>query len=71
MQLLYNPNNELEKPIKVHQQGLEVVTTTTHYHYDAFGRRIAKSSDIKESNKLGLKGNKPKFGLVSHDKAER
>ena len=46
-------------------------TTTTRYCYDAFGRRIAKSSSVKKSSKLGLKGNVPRFGFVSYEKPQR
>ena len=46
-------------------------TTTTRYCYDAFGRRIAKSSSVKQSSKLGLKGNVPRFGFVSYEKPQR
>ena len=41
------------------------------YFYDAFGRRIAKSSSVKKSSKLGLKGNVPRFGFVSYEKPQR
>ena len=61
LQLFYTPNNELEKSIKIHQQGFEVTTTTTHYFYDAFGRRIGKSSSIQKSSKLNQRGQLVKF----------
>lgn len=48
LQLAYNANGELEKSIKIHQQGFEVTTTTTNYFYDAFGRRVAKSSELQK-----------------------
>ena len=54
LQLYYHANGELEKSIKTHQQGFDVTVTTTHYAYDAFGRRIAKSSDIQKRSKLTL-----------------
>ena len=41
------------------------------YFYDAFGRRIAKSSSVKKSSKLGLRGNVPRFGFVSYEKPQR
>ena len=41
------------------------------YFYDAFGRRIAKSSSVKQSSKLGLRGNVPRFGFVSYEKPQR
>ena len=50
LQLYYSPNDELQKSIKVYQQGADIITTTTHYYYDAFGRRIAKSSEVKNSS---------------------
>ncbi len=52
LKLFYNANDELEKSIRIYQQGLEVVTTTTNYYYDAFGRRVAKSSKRKKETKL-------------------
>ena len=61
LQLFYTPNNELEKSIKIHQQGFEVVTTTTHYFYDAFGRRIGKSSSTQKSSKLNQRGQLVRF----------
>ena len=61
LQLFYTPNNQLEKSIKIHQQGFEVTTTTTHYFYDAFGRRIGKSSSIQKSSKLNQRGQLVKF----------
>ena len=54
LQLYYHANGELERSIKTHQQGFDVTVTTTHYSYDAFGRRIAKSSDIQKRSKLTL-----------------
>ena len=66
--MFYNANGELDKSITIKDEGVKVTTTTTHYYYDAFGRRIAKSSSVKKSSKLGLKGNVPKFGLVSYEK---
>ena len=61
LQLFYTPNNELEKSIKIHQQGFEVTTTTTHYFYDAFGRRIGKSSSTQKSSKFNQRGQLVKF----------
>ena len=61
LQLFYTPNNELEKSIKIHQQGFEVITTTTHYFYDAFGRRIGKSSSTQKSSKLNQRGQLVRF----------
>lgn len=60
LQLFYTPNNELEKSIKIHQQGFDV-TTTTHYYYDAFGRRIGKSSSTQKSSKLNQRGQLVRF----------
>ena len=50
LQLFYNPNNELAKSVKIEQQGFVITKTTTSYHYDAFGRRIAKSSRVKTAS---------------------
>jgi YD repeat-containing protein len=61
LQLFYTPNNELEKSIKIHQQGFDVTTTTTHYYYDAFGRRIGKSSSTQKSSKLNQRGQLVRF----------
>ena len=61
LQLFYTPNNELGKSIKIHQQGFEVITTTTHYYYDAFGRRIGKSSSTQKSSKLNQRGQLVRF----------
>ena len=61
LQLFYTPNNELEKSINIHQQGFEVITTTTHYFYDAFGRRIGKSSSTQKSSKLNQLGQLVRF----------
>ena len=61
LQLFYTPNNELEKSIKIHQQGFDVTTTTTNYYYDACGRRIGKSSSIQKSSKLNQRGQLVKF----------
>ena len=47
LQLQYNANNELEKSLLSQYQGNKVIKTLTEYHYDAFGRRIAKYSDIR------------------------
>ncbi len=52
LKLFYNANDEVEKSINIKQQGLEIVTTTTQYYYDAFGRRVAKSSKTKKESKL-------------------
>ena len=61
LQLFYTPNNELEKSIKIHQQGFEVITTTTNYYYDAFGRRIGKSSSTQKSSKLNQRAQLVRF----------
>ena len=61
LQLFYTPNNELEKSIKIHQQGFDVTTTTTYYYYDAFGRRIGKSSSTQKSSKLNQRGQLVRF----------
>ena len=61
LQLFYTPNNELEKSIKIHQQGFDVTTTTTNYYYDAFGRRIGKSSSTQKSSKLNQRGQLVRF----------
>ena len=71
LQLAYNANGELSQSIVIKDEGLNVTTTTTLYFYDAFGRRIAKSSSVKQSSKLGLKGNVPRFGFVSYEKPQR
>lgn len=52
VQFFYNPNNELSKTIVVKDVGLQITKTTTQYHYDAFGRRIAKNSKVETLNKL-------------------
>ncbi len=70
IQFFYSPNNELQKTITIKDEGQTVTTTTTTYCYDAFGRRIGKTTHIKHSSKLGLKGKKPSFGFVSHTKTQ-
>ncbi|MGP5494959.1 RHS repeat-associated core domain-containing protein [Psychrobacter celer] len=47
LQLQYNANSELEKSLRTQYQGNIVIKTLTEYHYDAFGRRIAKHSEIR------------------------
>ena len=61
LQLAYNANGELEKSIKIHQQGFEVTTTTTNYFYDAFGRRVAKSSELQKASKINQRGKLVRF----------
>ena len=41
--------------------GLQVTKTTTQYHYDAFGRRIAKNSKVEKLNKLNQQGKRVKY----------
>ena len=54
LQLQYNANNELEKSLRTQYQGNQVIKTQTIYHYDAFGRRIAKQSEVRKlSNHQG------------------
>ena len=48
LQLQYNANNELEKSLRTQYQGNQVIKTLTEYHYDAFGRRIAKHSEVRQ-----------------------
>ncbi|MGP5494964.1 RHS repeat-associated core domain-containing protein [Psychrobacter celer] len=47
LQLQYNANNELEKSLRTQYQGNQIIKTQTIYHYDAFGRRIAKISETR------------------------
>ncbi len=47
LQLQYNANNELEKSLRTQYQDNSIVKTLTEYHYDAFGRRIAKHSETR------------------------
>ena len=47
LQLQYNANNELEKSLRTQYQGNQIIKTQTLYHYDAFGRRIAKQSETR------------------------
>ena len=47
LQLQYNANNELEKSLRTQYQGDQIIKTQTVYHYDAFGRRIAKHSETR------------------------
>lgn len=47
LQLQYNANNELEKSLRTQYQGNKIIKTLTEYHYDAFGRRIAKQSETR------------------------
>ncbi|WP_290004329.1 RHS repeat-associated core domain-containing protein [Faucicola atlantae] len=61
LQLFYNTNNELEKSINIHQQGFEVTITTTRYFYDAFGRRVGKSSEVQQASKLNQRGKLVRF----------
>ena len=54
LQFQYNANNELEKSLRTQYQGNKVIKTQTVYHYDAFGRRIAKQSEVRQlSNHQG------------------
>ena len=54
LQLQYNANNELEKSLRTQYQGNQIIKTQTVYHYDAFGRRIAKQSEVRQlSNHQG------------------
>ncbi|MGP9667735.1 MULTISPECIES: RHS repeat-associated core domain-containing protein, partial [unclassified Psychrobacter] len=46
----YNANNELSQTILTHHKGSDTVVTTTHYYYDAFGRRIHKHSQISQGS---------------------
>ncbi|SIS03188.1 RHS repeat-associated core domain-containing protein [Moraxella cuniculi DSM 21768] len=52
----YNSNNELAKTLTLEDTGLTITKTTTQYHYDAFGRRIAKNSKVERLNKLNQNG---------------
>ena len=52
IQFFYNPNNELNRSIVKIDDGLTVTKTTTMYFYDAFGRRIGKSSREAVFSKL-------------------
>ena len=52
IQHYYNPNNELIKTITNTEEGLTLTEVTTTYHYDAFGRRVAKASDTKVKTKF-------------------
>uniref|UniRef100_UPI002597C8C1 hypothetical protein n=1 Tax=uncultured Psychrobacter sp. TaxID=259303 RepID=UPI002597C8C1 len=47
LQLQYNANNELEKSLRTQYQDNTIIKTLTEYHYDAFGRRIAKHSETR------------------------
>ena len=51
LQLEYNANNELSKSLSVTQEGLNLTEVVTTYHYDAFGRRIAKHSQTRDKTK--------------------
>ncbi|OOS07804.1 RHS repeat-associated core domain-containing protein [Moraxella cuniculi DSM 21768] len=61
LQFFYNPNNELSKTVVVKDVGLQITKTTTQYHYDAFGRRIAKNSKVETLNKLNQQGKLVKY----------
>lgn len=61
IQFTYNPNNELKQTITIIDTGLQVQRTTTQYHYDAFGRRIAKNSKVETLNKLNQQGKLVKY----------
>ena len=52
IQHYYNPNNELVKTITNIEEGFELTEITATYYYDAFGRRIAKTSDTKVKTKF-------------------
>ena len=51
LQLEYNANNELSKSLSITQEGLNLTEVMTTYHYDAFGRRIAKHSQTRDKTK--------------------
>ena len=51
LQLEYNANNELSKSLGITQEGLNLTEVVTTYHYDAFGRRIAKHSQTRDKTK--------------------
>ena len=51
LQLEYNANNELRKSLSITQEGLNLTEVMTIYHYDAFGRRIAKHSQTRDKTK--------------------
>jgi len=54
LQLQYNANNKLDKSLRTQYQGNQVIKTQTIYYYDAFGRRIAKQSEVRKlSNHQG------------------
>jgi RHS repeat-associated protein len=61
LQLFYSPNNELIESITIKDEGLKVVKTVMHYFYDAFGRRIGKSSSTQKSSKLNQRGQLVRF----------
>ena len=61
LQLFYSPNHELIESITIKDEGLKVVKTVTHYYYDAFGRRIGKSSSTQKSSKLNQRGQLVRF----------
>ncbi len=42
-------------------EGLKVVKTVTQYFYDAFGRRIGKSSSTQKSSKLNQRAQLVRF----------
>ena len=76
LQLFYSPNHELIKSITIKDEGLKVVKTVTHYYYDAFGRRIGKSSSTQKSSKLNQRGQLVRFpsnlsSLNTTDKPQR
>ncbi|MDO5106079.1 hypothetical protein [Capnocytophaga sp.] len=56
IKFIYNPNNELQKTITITDIGRQVQRTTTCYHYDAFGRRIAKHAKTEKLHKLNQQG---------------
>ncbi|OOS07795.1 RHS repeat-associated core domain-containing protein [Moraxella cuniculi DSM 21768] len=61
IQFAYHPNNELKQTITIIDTGLQVQRITTQYHYDAFGRRIAKNSKTQTLNKLNQNGKLVKY----------
>ena len=61
LQLAYNANGELSQSIVIKDEGLNVTTTTTNYFYDAFGRRVAKSSEVQKASKINQRGKLVRF----------
>ena len=61
LQLFYNANGELDKSITIRDEGIKLTTTTTRYCYDAFGRRVAKSSEVQKASKINQRGKLVRF----------